>query len=321
MKPLSLAPAKGNRSPGSPPTVPFPIEMTNIHRAYGEQKILRGLDLRIRPGEVFALLGRNGAGKTTALRVLLGFLKPMAGQAKLLGTSSQELAPALRERIGFVSENHRLEHERTVERTLRFEQLTRTRFDHSRALAKAKRLGLPLNRKVEKLSRGQRAQLALLVALSDNPEVLLFDDPGLGLDVAMRRELLDALIDLLSDAGSTVLFTTHVMSDVERLADRVGILHEGRLTVDATREDLRARVQQRFIAGDVVPPEIPGLLSSRRVSGGHEVTLLDSNEQELSQLDVKFQGDSVTPSLEDLFLALTQSTEPAADAEREEAKS
>lgn len=298
--------------PRAPDRAAPAIEARDLHRAFGERRVLRGLTFAVRPGEVFALLGRNGAGKTTTLRALLGFVTPMAGAARVLGHDARALPDDVRERIGFVGEDHRLEFERTVAATLEFERLTRRRFDLARARSHVDRLGLPVATKVETLSRGQRAQLALVVALAGDPEVLLFDDPAMGLDVAMRRELLDAIIDLLADSGAAVLFTTHVMADVERLADRVGVLHDGRLVADAPRDELRRRVRLRFVRDERLPEDLPedlpGLLDARRVDGGHALTLLDDGGEALEALGLHPVGDPVTPSLEEVFVTLTRPT-------------
>ncbi len=283
-----------------------PIMFRNVHRAYAERPVLRGLTFDVRPGEVFALLGRNGAGKTTAIRVLLGAIEPMEGSASLFGVDSRALDGEVRERVGFVTEGHALDGLRTVRRTLDFEATTRRRFDRAFAEDRLRRLDLAGKRRVSDLSLGQRAQLALVLALAGRPELLVFDDPGLGLDVVARRELLDAIVDLLARDGVPVLLTTHVLADVERLADRVGILHDGALIVDATRDDLRRRTSVRFLRGRTpAPPPIDGLLGWRRVPDGFEVTLLDPDEDRLRADGIAFSGDGRSPALEDLFVALT----------------
>lgn len=289
------------------PTIVF----DNIHRAFGARHVLRGLSFEVAPGEVYALLGRNGEGKTTAIRVLLGLLDPMAGRSSVLGVDSRDIDGALRERIGFVAEGHQLEGLRTVAGTLDFERVTRARFDEAWVRGELRRLDLRLGSKVSELSRGQRAQLALVLALAGRPEVLVFDDPAMGLDVVMRRELLDVLIDLLAREGVSVLLTTHALADVERLADRIGILHAGRLVVDATREDLRERVEQRFLASKASEaPSGGAVVASRRVLGGFELTLLDAGERDLQRLGAGLSPEARVPTLEELFVALTARAAP-----------
>lgn len=287
-----------------------PIRFDDVHRRFGSRAVLRGLSLRVRPGEVYALLGRNGAGKTTAMRILLGFLTPMQGTSSLLGVDSRVLSAQMRERVGLVSEGHALYGWMTVADVLEFEAGTRERFDVVRARTLRERLALDPRAKVAKLSRGQRAQLSLLVATCGRPDVLVLDDPAMGLDPVVRRELLGVMIDLLSDTGASVLFSTHILSDVERIADRVGILHDGRLIVDATLEDLKRRVTTCFVrAGDGAELErtIPRCLRARRSAAGHELFLLDVADDTHRALAAVGGSDAlgIAPSLEDLFVELT----------------
>ncbi len=289
----------------------IPIQFHDVYRSFGNQNVLRGLSLSVRPGEIYALLGRNASGKTTALRVLLGFLKPMSGHAQVLGIHSQELTPEDRGRIGYVSEGHRLYGSFRVRDAIGFEAGTRPGFRKDYATEAAKRCGLPLRQLVMKLSRGQRAQLALIFAVAGQPEVMIFDDPAMGLDVVMRREFLDVMIDLLSDQGISVLFSSHILTDVERIADRVGILHGGRLMVDAAMAELKQRVQKRFWSGPngaaSTPPRIDGMLRSEPRRDGWELTLLDLDQQREAQLVAGGSrlSEATVPSLEDLFLDLT----------------
>ena len=288
-----------------------PIVFDNVYRHFGELDVLRGLTFDVRPGEVFALLGRNGSGKTTALRILLGFLAPMRGTARILGVDSQAIAPVDRDRIGYISEGHRLYASMRVKDAVSFESDTRPRFRRSYAEAAIKRCGLPIDKHIGLLSRGQRAQLSLIFAVAAEPEVVIFDDPAMGLDVVMRREFLDAMIDLLSDQGCSVLFSSHILTDVERIADRVGILDQGRLVVDATMVDLRKRVQKRHWNRDGemgrIPPTVDGLLRARPRRQGFELTLLDfDGEREAALLNGSATlSDPAVPTLEELFLDIT----------------
>ena len=290
---------------------PQPILFQDVYRSFGNQDVLRGLSLSVRPGEIFAFLGRNGSGKTTAIRILLGFLRPMHGRSRILGVDSQLLTPMDRGRIGYVSEGHKLYGSFRVRDAVQFEAGTRPDFRKDYAMAAVKRCDLPPKKMVMELSRGQRAQLALIFAVAGQPEVMIFDDPAMGLDVVMRREFLDVMIDLLSDQGIGVLFSSHILTDVERISDRIGILHDGRLMVDATLDELKRRVQKRMWTAPngsaTSPPQIEGILRSRRRRDGWELTLLDLDQDREALLlgnGCRLSEPSV-PSLEDLFLDLT----------------
>lgn len=284
------------------------IEFHRVWRHFGEREVLRGLSFAVQPGEVYALLGRNGEGKTTAIRILLGFLEPHAGEARLFGERSTELSLAVRGRVGYVSEGHRLYASMSVREAVRFERDTRPGFDAAAAQMELARLALDPAARIVNLSRGQRAQLALVIACAGSPDVLVFDDPAMGLDVAMRRQLLESLIALLAERGTAVLFSTHILHDVERLADRVGILKDGALVVDAPLELLKRRVQKRqCVPHNGAPPAVEGLLRARRLDGGYELVLLDldaAREQAL-RAGSRQVSEPLALDLEELFLELT----------------
>jgi len=289
------------------------VEFAGVHRWFGAQPVLQGLTFRVEPGQVYALLGRNGAGKTTALRILLGFLQAHAGRATVLGHDCTALPAAVRGRIGYVGEDHRLYPTMTVGDAVAFEAGTRPSFRRTFADQALQRCGLPTDRYIPRLSRGQRAQLSLVLAVASNPELLVCDDPALGLDVVMRRELLDALIDLLADTGCAVLFSSHFLHDVERIADRVGVLHDGALVVDASLDDVKRRVVRCAWAprAGTPPPDGPHVLRASARRDGFDLTLLDAPAALLAQLRAGGElGRLAPPSLEELFLDLTGPDRP-----------
>ncbi len=290
-----------------------PIEFENVWRWFGSQVVLRGLSFRVEPGQVYALLGRNGAGKTTALRILLGFLAPQRGSARVFGVESEALRPEHRGRIGYVGEDHRLYPFLRVRDVVAFEAGTRPKFRRDLVATALARCGLLEKQRVRQLSRGQRAQLCLVLAVATTPELLICDDPALGLDVVMRRELLDALIDLLAETGCSVLLSSHFLQDVERIADRVGVLHEGRLLVDATLEDLKRRVRRAtwMPREGAAPPREAQILRAARRRSGFELSLLDADEPLLERLRAAGELGALAPcSLEELVLDLTGPEEP-----------
>jgi ABC-2 type transport system ATP-binding protein len=293
------------------------IRFDDLQRSFGSQDVLTGLSFSVRPGEVYALLGRNGAGKTTAIRLLLGFLQPDGGRSEVLGADSRHLPPALRDRIGYVGEGPALYGWMRVADVLAFEHGTRSRFDLDRARRMVDRLALPGDRRVDALSRGSRAQLALAVAVAARPDALILDDPAAGLDAVVRRELLETLIDAIGEQGCAVLLCSHALPDVERVADRIGLLSGGRLLVDATVDDLKRRVERRRArTAAAVAPQVPGLLAARPVGQGFELTLLDHDRERQAALAgaVESLSPPETPSLEELFLELL-GTAPARENE------
>lgn len=285
------------------------IEFDNVYRHFDEEEVLRGLSFQVQEGEIFAFLGRNGTGKTTALRILMGRLAAHHGETRVLGKPSSRFGPADRAQIGYVTEGHQLLPELDLKSTLAFEAGTRCNFQRRFAEEAFGRLGLKLNKNIFKLSRGQRAQVSLILTVASGPRVLVLDDPALGLDVVLRREFLDAMIDFLSGQGTTVLFSSHILTDVERIADRVGILHAGRLCVDAPLAELKQRVRlfEWQHRNGAEPPALPEVLRSERTPSGFAVSLLDPTPAILQRLTVDGArlSEGTTPTLEELFLHLT----------------
>ncbi len=287
------------------------IVFDDVWRAFGGRHVLSGLSLRVREGEVFALLGRNGAGKSTALKILLGFLEPDRGSSSLVGVPSAQLDGPIRDEIGYVAEGHPLIGWMSVGRAIEFEAGTRTRFDRKYVDDALRRLGLARDARISNLSRGQKAQLSLVFAMATDPKVLVLDDPAMGLDVVMRREFLEAMIELVSREGRSVLFSSHILTDVERIADRIGILDGGALCVDAPLEELRERVHKRFVraaaGADFTQDDSTGVLNAKRIRDGFELTLLDFDERHERALRARASlvSEPQPVSLEELFFELT----------------
>jgi ABC-2 type transport system ATP-binding protein len=288
-----------------------PIVFDRVTRRFGEQEVLKELSLAVKQGEIYALLGRNGAGKTTALSILLGFLRPMSGEARLLGERSDELTDAARLNVGLVTEGAPMVGWMTVKEALAFEAGTRPNFDRKYAADTVARLSIPLEKKIKSLSKGMAAQLALVFAMAGDPKVLVLDDPAMGLDAVMRREFLEAMVDLLGREGRSVLFSSHILPDVERMADRVGILHGGRIVLEAPLVELKQRVTKRFAGGAYVQPldlaGIPGLVTAKVKREGVELVLADQDEQRTAELARRFPALSqpIVPTLEELFIDVT----------------
>ncbi|MFY9345511.1 MAG: ABC transporter ATP-binding protein [Planctomycetota bacterium] len=289
------------------------VTFDGVQRWFGEHVVLKGLSFQVQPGQVYALLGRNGTGKTTALRILLGMLAPHAGTATVFGCDSRALGTAERARLGYVGENHRLYPTMSVGGAVAFEAGTRPSFRRAFAESALARCGLRLAQPIPKLSRGQRAQLSLVLAVAGSPELLVCDDPALGLDAVARREVLDALIDLLAETGCTVLFSSHFLSDVERIADHVGILHDGALLVDATLDDIKRRVVRCAWSPrpGAAPPQGDHVLRVLTRRAGCDLLLLDPPAALLAELRATGElSPPQAPSLEDLFLDLTGPDRP-----------
>ncbi len=216
------------------------VEFANIHRAYERGKdVLDGVSFSIGSAEVVGLLGRNGAGKTTLMRVAMGMIEPQDGTVRIFGLDPRKDPLEVKRRVGYVSEDQILPPFLRVREVVDLHRGLFPTWDDSLARELADRFGLPSRARIKTLSKGQARQVALLCAVSHRPELLLLDEPAGGLDPAARREFLETSIQLLNEAGSTILFSSHYMTDVERMAGRIVMLHDGRVLIDDPLDSLQ----------------------------------------------------------------------------------
>jgi ABC-2 type transport system ATP-binding protein len=208
---------------------------------YGRTPLLHDLSLAVPRGMVYALLGRNGAGKSSLVRCLLGQQKPTAGGARLFGRDAWAHRAWAMSRVGVVPEEPDAPPEMTAAQIFAFAARVYTRWDAAATQARLARFATPLDVPFARLSKGQKGAVMLALALGHSPELLVLDDPTLGLDVIARDAVFGEVIGDLADRGTTVFVTTHDLSAVERLADRIGILSGGRLALDEDVESLKAR--------------------------------------------------------------------------------
>jgi ABC-2 type transport system ATP-binding protein len=259
----------------------YAIETTALCRRFGRKLALDHLHLGIQRGRVHALVGANGAGKSTLFRILLGFLAPTAGHASILGRDSQRLTPADRARIGFVNEEHTLPGWLTVEalssmHRRQYPRWNQRTFDDVMGSYRT----LP-GQKVAQLSRGERAGLNLALALAQTPELLLLDEPTLGLDVVAKRAFLEAILYSGATEGCTIIYCSHQMEEIERVADNLLILEGGQLKHMSPPDEFRARITH-WIA-DIpfqgpAPHAVPGLLEAQRLDGLQHYVVLDQGD-------------------------------------------
>ena len=284
------------------------IETRGLTRCYGRRCVVDSLDLAVPRGSVFGFLGRNGAGKSTTIRMLLGLVAPTRGSASVLGYDSTKLPPEARARIGYLAEGHHVYGWMTVREAGQFQAAFYPRWNGRVFDGVVKHFGLKPTAKAGDLSRGERAGLALAITLAPQPELLILDDPALGLDPVARRGLLQSMIYLTRDAGQTVFFSSHLLSDVERVADRIAVLDGSLLRADCALETFRSRVRQ-FVLTFPGPapslPALPGLLQTFRAGREATVTLVDSDsEAERRLLGLGAERVLEAPlGLEDAFVA------------------
>lgn len=288
-----------------------PIKIENLVKFYDGRCVLDGIDLNIPQGCIYGLLGRNGAGKTTIIRILLGLDSPTRGTTSLLGSDSANLKPTLRGRIGYVAEAHNLIQNYRVGRLIEICKNLALHWNDNFFNHLMETFRLPTQRKIKDLSMGMRAQLNLSLAMAIEPELLILDDPTLGLDTVARRQFLELAVDLLQKDGRTILFSSHILSDVERIADRIGVLAAGKLVVDCHLEDLKKRVKKLRI---IFPKQAPQDLHLTEIINqqiqGRELTITVANFNQQKQAIINTFGPSdcidIPMSLEDIFIECTK---------------
>lgn len=211
---------------------------------YGKRLALDRLSLAVPEGSVYALLGRNGAGKSSLVRCLLGEQKPAAGRARLLGRDVWKERAAVLAEVGVVPEEPDAPPAMTALQISSFCSQLYPRWDEAGVRARLERFGVPEKVPFGKLSKGQKGQVALALALASSPRLLILDDPTLGLDAYARKAFFEELIGELADRGTTIFLTTHDLAAVEGIADRVGILQDGQLLLDEELENLKRRFRR-----------------------------------------------------------------------------
>jgi ABC-2 type transport system ATP-binding protein len=223
------------------------IRADGLGKRYGATWALRDCTLEIPTGSVTALVGPNGAGKTTLLQLAIGLTKPTSGSVDVLGCAPRRDAAALLPRVGFVAQDHPLHRGFTVAESLKLGRRLNPTWDEDAALERVERLDIPLGRKVGKLSGGQQAQVALTLALAKRPELLLLDEPVASLDPLARREFMNTVMEVVSDSEMTVVLSSHIVTDLERVCDHIVILSHARPLLTASIDD--ALASHRLLTG------------------------------------------------------------------------
>jgi len=287
------------------------IEVENLVKYFDGRCVLDGINLKVPRGCIYGLLGRNAAGKTTIIRILLGLEPATRGRTLLLGVKSNGLSPKVKGRIGYVAEGHNLIQNYKVGRLVKLCKDLSLRWNTEFFAHLMEMFHLPRDRRVSQLSIGMRAQLNLSLALAIDPELLILDDPTLGMDTVARRQFLELAVDLIQQEGRTILFSSHILSDVERVADRIGILAGGKLVVDCALEELKDRIKKfRLIFSESAPEDLHLTEIINQQIQGREmvITVANWNQQKQAMLET-FKPSTWTEmpmSLEDIFIECTR---------------
>jgi len=280
------------------------VSLQGLSVAFGGQRVLDGLDWTLPAGQVVGLLGRNGAGKTTLIETLLGLREADGGQASVFGQPSQALPDEVRARIGYVPQRSDLFEWLTPDQLLAYFRSFYPRWNEAKVQGLMSRWDIARDKPIRKLSGGQQQRLSIVRALAHEPELLVLDEPVASLDPAGRRDFLGELVDQVVDRHTTVVFSTHILSDLERVAVDVAFLAGGRIALHAPLDDLlESSVRLGGVAADIERFVREHGLQAVSLAAGGPVIARGRDAQALPRATPTVSVDPAT--LEDLFLALT----------------
>jgi ABC-2 type transport system ATP-binding protein len=291
--------------------MPDMIVTHRLTKYYDRRRVVDALDLHVAQGRVYGLLGRNGAGKSTVIKMLLGMVHPDYGRAEVLGEDALQLRPATRARIAYLAEGHPLYRWMTVGEAVRFARAFYPNWNGRLLDQILDHFQLSPRARIRRLSNGERAQVSLALAVAADPELLILDDPTLGLDTVVRRDFLESLIQIIQRRGRTILFSSHILGDVERVADRIGVLVDGVLRVDCPTDYFKESIRKIVLEFDRAPPEFPacpGLVSNRQVGHKRELVVVgysDEHRRAAESLGPRSM-DVIELNLEDAFIEYTR---------------
>lgn len=290
------------------------IEVNQLSRRFGSKLALDRVSLKARRGRVFGLVGGNGAGKTTLIKHLLGRLKAESGSVRVFGFDPVASPVEVLGRIGFLSENRDLPLWMRMDELLRYTAAFYPKWDWTYAEELRRQFGLAPNAKIKSLSRGENAKAGLLIALAYRPELLLLDEPSSGLDPVVRRDILEAIIRTVAEEGRTVFFSSHLLDEVERVADDVAMMFNGTVALAGPLDDIKeshSRLILRFDTPQDSAPRIPGVLNLTG-SGQEWTAICNGRRTEAVAATARLGGRVVSedsPSLNDIFVAWAGTSE------------
>jgi ABC-2 type transport system ATP-binding protein len=266
----------------------YVIETEGLDLWYGRKKALNQLSLRIPHGRIHAIVGANGAGKSSLFRILLGIQSPSSGRATILGHDCTSLTERERGRIGFVNEEHSLPTWLRVGELVSMQRRLYPQWDEQRYRNIVDHFHVLPDQRIASISRGERAGVNLAMGLAQNPELLILDEPTLGLDVVAKRAFLEAVLSSIDDDDTTIIYCSHQMDEIERLADNLIILERGELKHMSPPDEFCERVSLWIAEFPALPPEsscLPGVLQMQRIDGLFHFLVLDQDEDFGSRLE------------------------------------
>lgn len=290
----------------------YVITTDNLTKVYSETRAVDRVNLHVPKGSMYAFLGRNGAGKTTTIRMLMGLARSTDGSASIFGMGWPRDSIAILERTGYLPEKKLLFDSMTGHDLVRFNRPFFPKWSIELAAKYARQLEIPMDKAFKNLSLGNRTKLCLLMALSQRAELLILDEPTTGLDPVVMDELLTILIEDYASEGGTIFLSSHILAEVEKVADWVGVLDHGKLLLEAELDDIRADWRRVTASGSALPAEPTSQVVSVRTSGSTSEYYVRSNADRFVA-ELRNQGATIvdisTLNLEQVFLQLARKEE------------
>ena len=302
------------------------IRTEKLTKRYKKMTAVSEVSLEVPPGKIFALMGRNGAGKSSLIRMLLGLTPITSGGATVLGLDSAKQHVAIRARVGYVPEAHHMYRWMTISQVVRFTASFYPTWNEKSCADLIRKFDLDPSKRIRELSRGMVAKVALALALAHEPRLLVLDEPTDGLDAVVRKEFLESIVSVAADEGRTVLISSHLLQDIERVADRVALMEESRIGLVEDTDTLKARFRELKITfglpsvasakeGDLpagvgsAPAAfaMPGVLSLRKEPREWLMVFEKFGPETMQQLQAKLPGAQIAArdmTLEEIFVAL-----------------
>jgi len=284
------------------------IDVKDLSRSFGAKNALDHVSFRADDGQVYGLVGANGAGKTTLLKHLLGLLRATTGSVRVFGLDPVRDPVGVLGRVGYLSEERDLPEWMSVDELMNYSRAFHPTWDVSYARELLETFALDPAKRIKELSKGMRAQAGLIVAVAHRPELLILDEPSSGLDAIVRRDILDAIVRAVVDDGRTVIFSSHLLDEVERMSDHVTLIHQGRVTLSGMLDDVRHSYQRshvRFAEHFEQPPVLETALVME--GGGRTWSVVHSGSLEQFRRAVVARGGEIVESrnatLEEIFMA------------------
>ena len=285
------------------------VEASHLSKAFGSKRVLQDVSFGVAPGDVVGVLGKNGAGKTTLLELMLGFTQPTEGAVRVFGHESYRLPGDAKARVGFVPQQDELVDHLTVADQLRVIASFYPHWNGDLIARLCKEWGIDERARIKSMSVGERQKLSILLAFGHEPDLLILDEPVASLDPIARRQFLEQLVEISADGRRSVIFSSHIVSDIERLANRIWILKEGRLDWQGDLDSLKESIVRIHLRGSGPLPEvltIPGALSIRREATFPTAVVRDWTAAAQRELERQIAGsvEIEVLGLEEIFVEL-----------------